>query len=75
MSHEENLFVGARKISGMNQQQAATVCGLGLTALYQREQAPGEFRLRELKNLVDVYGEGARATLYRAIDLFLCRES
>lgn len=64
----DNLFVAARKASGINQAKAASICGLATGTYSDRERDPMQFRLAELHGLYESYGSGARMVLKSAID-------
>lgn len=72
---QENLFVAARKASGVTQHQAAEVSDVSVGTYAQRERRPQDFRLGELAALYDVYGDGAKTILLDAVRSFFCRKS
>lgn len=69
---DENLFVAARRASGLSQLKAANICGVSAATYVSREKTPGDFRLDELVTLYKNLGENSREILLSAVSsLFL----
>ena len=64
-------FKEARKLSGINQDEACAVIGCSQPTFSVKEQNPGEFRLSEVKELLASLNEKGAGLLLSSIDEFL----
>ena len=68
----EEKFGAARRASGLTCEKAGSICGVSRATYQQREAAPGDFRLSELKALYGQRSQTAKPILLDAIGFFIC---
>lgn len=68
----EDKFRAARRASDMTLEDAGSCCGVTRVTYQQRETAPGDFRLSELRSLYEEMTQTARPILADAVGFFIC---